>query len=1271
MSLVDRRCLGLASIVRTAIALSILGVTPFIARADDFEVLSAVPARASVGETISVAIHGQGFVAGSVARLTLAGDADAVAIQNTVSPDGGTLEATFDLTGRALGFRDVVVTRPDLVRAIRTQGFEILPAEAYLTHVEPGFGQRNHAMVLTIHGGRLLPDPHASLTLTGGVVLNSSSTTLLEDGRSILAGFTVPLSATSGPVDVRVWWDTPQGTVEATLPGGFNIRDALPTLGNIIPNVGPNSGSVGVLITGSWLDDGADLRLRRAGNSDIRAQSVIVYGGTISAWFDLRDRAPGVWDVVVINPDGSSATLAGGFRIVSLPHPEAVSPTRGGDGAIVTLTVTGRGFDDRTRARLEGPGWTAVSEPPSVTADGRTLTATFDLRSRTPGHWQLVISSDYSDFYAPVPSGFDIVPGPLVDAVTPDRGPDRGSTTLTVSGSRLAGGSITLVRGGTIITASSVTVGSPGGTTISATFDLLDRAPGAYEVIVTNEAGIWGTLPQAFEILRAPRIATIAPAHGGNGAVVNVVVGGAGFLSGLDMRLVRAGSPDVVGGPVQVAGDGSSCSAAFDLIGRAPGAYDLVVTNSNGVADTRASGFEIESGTGIAFVSPAAGEQGAAVIATVAGHGFTGGSTVRLLRGADTVTGGSLHVSAAGDSITASFDLAGHSTGRWDVVVAGNAGTEAWLPQGFEVQALELSPSGVVPTGAGNGGPAIVVVTGQLLRSGASARLTRAGQSDAVGSDVAVAQGGTLLSATFDLTGLALGRWDLIVANSAGSADTLPGAFEVRPGPLVHPSGLDLTWNACRDAPSPGADDVTLDCSRDTVVSLFGAMRVPSDLEGFIAADVVMDLAFPDGDVPPFWHLDDAGCHAGGLTISAASPEEQCPSSSAQNPWGKGGNDATALITAFAPGFGQPNHARLLMTLARAAFNPTDLVGGESYHAFRLDLRTDHAGACVGCDVAVEWSWVSATLYSAGGGAPVVVMNPGLRYKTVTVNGGDLGPTVSSVWPARVPARTGVPVSIYGHRFWPGANVRIAGPDGSVVPAREASVSQDGQVISAVFDLAGRMTGEWDVVVTNPDQSAAELKKALTVDRSTPTLLLSFEATPLEDAVELHGQLADPTDYARCWLERADRESGPWSRAGGEPSLSGNLATWTDAGLVPGATYHYRLQLGGGEIVTLGRLSVTVGAARGPLGLRAVRPNPSAGAVRVPFALARRADVRISVVDLQGRELTVLTQGERAAGSHEVIWNGAAGANSVTPGLYFVRAAIAGKISYQRVAIVR
>ncbi|MCC6651984.1 MAG: T9SS type A sorting domain-containing protein [Candidatus Eisenbacteria bacterium] len=100
----------------------------------------------------------------------------------------------------------------------------------------------------------------------------------------------------------------------------------------------------------------------------------------------------------------------------------------------------------------------------------------------------------------------------------------------------------------------------------------------------------------------------------------------------------------------------------------------------------------------------------------------------------------------------------------------------------------------------------------------------------------------------------------------------------------------------------------------------------------------------------------------------------------------------------------------------------------------------------------------------------------------------------------------------------------------------------------------------------------------------------------------------------------------------------------------------------------------TTGVPGGPVtafALGAIVPNPTRGAIQFEYALPRDARVRVSVLDVQGREVAVLASGVENAGRHSVQWAGARAGAAVPRGLYFVRFEAGGKVLSRRFTIIR
>jgi len=82
-------------------------------------------------------------------------------------------------------------------------------------------------------------------------------------------------------------------------------------------------------------------------------------------------------------------------------------------------------------------------------------------------------------------------------------------------------------------------------------------------------------------------------------------------------------------------------------------------------------------------------------------------------------------------------------------------------------------------------------------------------------------------------------------------------------------------------------------------------------------------------------------------------------------------------------------------------------------------------------------------------------------------------------------------------------------------------------------------------------------------------------------------------------------------------------------------------------------------------------PNPMRGSAYIPFALPRESEVRIEVIDVQGRIAATLVNGRLPAGRHEAKWDGSGGAGALPPGIYLVRMRVAGAMLVRRVTLMR
>ncbi|MDM7924813.1 MAG: FlgD immunoglobulin-like domain containing protein [bacterium] len=83
-------------------------------------------------------------------------------------------------------------------------------------------------------------------------------------------------------------------------------------------------------------------------------------------------------------------------------------------------------------------------------------------------------------------------------------------------------------------------------------------------------------------------------------------------------------------------------------------------------------------------------------------------------------------------------------------------------------------------------------------------------------------------------------------------------------------------------------------------------------------------------------------------------------------------------------------------------------------------------------------------------------------------------------------------------------------------------------------------------------------------------------------------------------------------------------------------------------------------------------PNPFNPSTRIGYSLARPGRVRLTVVDLAGREIAVLVESSMPAGNHAAVWNGRDGSGRPVPaGLYLCRIESDGFIKTRKLLMVK
>ena len=178
---------------------------------------------------------------------------------------------------------------------------------------------------------------------------------------------------------------------------------------------------------------------------------------------------------------------------------------------------------------------------------------------------------------------------------------------------------------------------------------------------------------------------------------------------------------------------------------------------------------------------------------------------------------------------------------------------------------------------------------------------------------------------------------------------------------------------------------------------------------------------------------------------------------------------------------------------------------------------------------------------------------------------------------------------------------------------------------------------------------------------------------PLVSNSHPYGLAFDPVAQHLYWTEYSGKIRRVPTSGGPSTTLVGGLAQPTYIALDPaggqmywseggaGVQRIYRGPMAGGSRTALGlplttyggiafQPNATVATPDAPLpsefALAPLYPNPGRGPVRVEFALPRESHARVTVIDLQGREVAVLMDATLPAGRHEASWGSNAGVSA-------------------------
>lgn len=535
-------------------------------------------------------------------------------------------------------------------------------------------------------------------------------------------------------------------SLDCSAGGGFVAA----SLTSLTPGAGSTAGNEPVTLTGTGFGPG----------------TVVTFGGVaatveaVSAT-SMIVRTPlgvdGPVDVTVRNFGHPPSTIVGGFVYstpVVPPTVTSVTPAEGPVAGGQTVTVRGTFYKPGAEVLFDVGGTNALGTNVVIV----TLN---ELRVTTPalidGFATVTVRNPIDALEGSLPNAYRFNDAPVIASIAPPTGLTTGGTVVTITGTGFRPGAS--VRFGSLA-GSSISV-DPSGTSITVTAPSASLN-GPVDVTVTNVDAQTVTRVDGFRyVFPPPTLTAVAPASGPSSGGTAITLTGTNFVAG--PVVLVGGNPAT--GVVRV----SATQIAAVVPAGAPGAADVLVSNSDGQNVTLAGAFTYIAPPRVTGVVPARGSAIGGTAITVSGADFRPGLALRI-------GGAPVFAVSVVNATTATGISPAGPPGLVDVEAINSDGQRGVLTGGFT---FDGAPSLVSlnPSVGSTAGGTVVTLRGAGFVAGAVVRF---------GSELATNV--TVVSAT-EVTATApaapMSVVSVTVTNPDGQATTLMSAFRYVLAPTI------------------------------------------------------------------------------------------------------------------------------------------------------------------------------------------------------------------------------------------------------------------------------------------------------------------------------------------------------------------------------------------------------------------------------------------------------------------------------------------------------
>jgi len=381
-----------------------------------------------------------------------------------------------------------------------------------------------------------------------------------------------------------------------------------------------------------------------------------------------------------------------------------------------------------------------------------------------------------------------------IDSFTPETGTNNGIVTITMSGTGFQSDSISNIwlncSGFDRIFCSSYQVTSD--TQVSAQFDLTGQSPGSYLIVIGTISSVKYQSKSPFKVYypSPPMIYEIIPDYGLiNDQPYHCTVQGDDYMISSTVQFVN--SSGVIFPAITSYINWNTLSCTFSVGQEKGDRYLVQVINPDTQVSTEQEFFTVRDlPPVVTTVTPDAGVNvDTSCELTVGGLSFHDGCTLTLydsLSGATAMNLSPTVVSADGLNVSGLFDLSGLPIGEYQVIVENPDGQKSIDEVFFTVRTPAPVVVSVIPTsGVLNDSNLELNVSGSYFQVNCLVHLcdSLSGTMTTNLSQTVVSAGGLNVSGLFDLSGLPVGEYEVIVENPDGSISSDKAVFLITPPP--------------------------------------------------------------------------------------------------------------------------------------------------------------------------------------------------------------------------------------------------------------------------------------------------------------------------------------------------------------------------------------------------------------------------------------------------------------------------------------------------------